>query len=164
MKTIWKVKMGLRKFDTDDTSVAEERRDHHPYRDIADRIGFISVKVGRVVSGVIAPKVGELSAPPLNKRTYPKSGRPITTRQSCVAIRCFFVERNMCVGKPAISRFEVSTESEMLAKIKCSKADGDFEKVVYTEDILAVFTYHTKAVLFGIGDLLRSFQKSACYK
>lgn len=69
----------------------------------------------------------------------------------------------MCVGKPAISHFEV-TEGEMIAKINCKGDQEDFEKVVYTEDILAVFTYHTKAVLFGIGDLWRQFQKSACYK
>lgn len=68
----------------------------------------------------------------------------------------------MCVGKPAISRFEV-TEGEMLTKINYKGAE-DLEKVVYTEDILAVFTYHTKAVLFGVGDLWRQFQKSACYK
>lgn len=68
----------------------------------------------------------------------------------------------MCVGRHVISHFEV-TEGEMLAKINCNK-DEVSEKVVYTEDILAVFTHHTKAVLFGIGDLWRQFQKSAFFK
>lgn len=94
------------------------------------------------------------------KRTYPKCTRPITTR--CLCVRFGVIRANMCVGRHVISHFEV-TEGEMLAKINC-KRDEVTEKVVYTEDILAVFTHHTKAVLFGIGELWRQFQKSAFFK
>lgn len=94
------------------------------------------------------------------KRTYPKSTRPVMTR--CLCVRLGVIWTIMCVGRHVISHFEV-TESEMLAKINCKNDDGS-EKVVYTEDILAVFTHHTKAILFGIGDLWKQFQKSAFYK
>lgn len=71
----------------------------------------------------------------------------------------------MCVGKATtVQRFELQgLPSTEIKSIKYIKQHND-ECLEYTEDILSVSTYYTKAVLFGLSDLYSKFRNSVIYK
>lgn len=71
----------------------------------------------------------------------------------------------MCVGKATtatVQRFEL--QSLPATEIKSVNYMQDNECLEYTEDILSVSTYYTKAVLFGLSDLYSKFRNSVFYK
>lgn len=75
----------------------------------------------------------------------------------------FFMK--MCVGKTVqqpLLEFSGAVIENAVQQVKfTSDPDSD---IVYTEDILAVSTYYTKAVLLGVSDLVRQFRNSVLYK
>lgn len=72
----------------------------------------------------------------------------------------------MCVGKAStVQRFELkdSLPENGIKAIKYLKEDGN-DDLEYTEDILSVSTYYTKAVVCGLSDLYSKFRNSVYYK
>lgn len=71
----------------------------------------------------------------------------------------------MCVGKTVqqpLLEFSGGVIENAVQQVKFAN-DRDSD-IVYTEDILAVSTYYTKAVLYGVSDLVRQFRNSVLYK
>lgn len=74
----------------------------------------------------------------------------------------------MCVTQ-AILVPEMSLKT--IDQVTCKRSDDikksktrNKEEAVICEDILAVFTYYTKKVLFSCGTIFRKFEESNCYK
>lgn len=72
----------------------------------------------------------------------------------------------MCVGKAtSMQPFELqeTLAGDGIKSIKYLKQE-DEDCLEYTEDILSVSTYYTKAVLFGLSELYSKFRNSVFYK
>lgn len=71
----------------------------------------------------------------------------------------------MCVGKTVQQPLLEFSSGVIENAVQQVKYVGDPDSdIVYTEDILAVSTFYTKAVLFGVSDLVRQFRNSILYK
>lgn len=83
------------------------------------------------------------------------------------------IPTKMCIGKIRSAPldevpFKPSTFSQKNEKLVTNEPKNvlfnESGKIHLQEDALAVSTHYTKLILFGIGDLLKRFQNSVCYR
>lgn len=76
------------------------------------------------------------------------------------------IELKMCVGNTILVSEMAVNKIKQLACKECNqkRKTNQIDEGVIREDILAVFTYYTKVVLFSCGSIFKNFEESKWYK
>lgn len=78
---------------------------------------------------------------------------------------CIGKVRSAPLGKVPFKPSRFSQKNDFLVTdVPKNMMFNDSGKIPLQEDILAISTHYTKLILFGIGNLLKRFQKSVCYR